>query len=44
MTGVIRNPTFTDYLLPTFLDAPGVETRFIEEPGQLGSFRGQRRR
>ncbi len=36
--GVIRNPTFTDYLLPTFLDAPGVETRFIEEPDDWGPF------
>jgi xanthine dehydrogenase D subunit len=36
--GVIRNPTFTDYLLPTFLDAPSVETRFIEEPDNWGPF------
>jgi CO/xanthine dehydrogenase Mo-binding subunit len=36
--GVIRNPTFTDYLLPTFLDAPDVEARFIEEPDHWGPF------
>jgi xanthine dehydrogenase D subunit len=37
-SGVIRNPTFTDYLLPTFLDAPAVESRLIEEPGHWGPF------
>jgi len=36
--GVIRNPTFTDYLLPTFLDAPSIEARFIEEPDHWGPF------
>lgn len=36
--GVIRNPTFTDYLLPTFLDAPSVEARFIEEPDHWGPY------
>ena len=36
--GVIRNPTFTDYLLPTFLDAPDIEARFIEEPDHWGPF------
>ena len=36
--GVIRNGTFTDYLLPTFLDAPGVEMRLIEEPDHWGPF------
>ena len=36
--GVIRNPTFTDYLIPTFLDAPAVETRIIEEPDLWGPF------
>jgi xanthine dehydrogenase D subunit len=36
--GVIRNPTFTDYLLPTFLDAPPVEVRLIEEPDNWGPF------
>ncbi len=36
--GVIRNPTFTDYLIPTFLDAPDVETRIIEEGDHWGPF------
>jgi len=36
--GVIRNPTFTDYLIPTFLDAPAVETRIIEEGDHWGPF------
>ena len=36
--GVIRNPTFTDSLLPTFLDAPHIEARFIEEPDHWGPF------
>jgi CO/xanthine dehydrogenase Mo-binding subunit len=30
--GRIRNPSFTDYLLPTFLDAPDVVISLIEEP------------
>jgi xanthine dehydrogenase D subunit len=30
--GVIRNPSFTDYLLPTILDAPSVDTVIVEEP------------
>jgi CO/xanthine dehydrogenase Mo-binding subunit len=29
--GLVRNPSFTDYLLPTFLDAPEVNAVFIEE-------------
>jgi xanthine dehydrogenase D subunit len=29
--GLVRNPSFTDYLLPTFLDAPMVNAVFIEE-------------
>lgn len=36
--GVIRNPTFTDYLIPTFLDAPDIETRIIEEGDHWGPF------
>jgi CO/xanthine dehydrogenase Mo-binding subunit len=36
--GVIRNPTFTDYLLPTFLDAPTVDSRIIEDPDHWGPF------
>ncbi len=36
--GVIKNPTFTDYLLPTFLDAPDVGIELIEEPSAFGPF------
>ncbi len=30
--GVVRNPSFTDYLIPTALDAPDVTMTLIEEP------------
>ena len=30
--GVVRNPSFTDYLIPTALDAPDVDMTLIEEP------------
>ncbi len=30
--GVVRNPSFTDYLIPTALDAPDVDLTLIEEP------------
>jgi CO/xanthine dehydrogenase Mo-binding subunit len=36
--GVIRNPNFTDYLLPTILDAPDVEALLIEEGGSWGPY------
>ena len=36
--GVIKNPNFTDYLLPTVLDAPDVEALLIEEDGSWGPF------
>ncbi|HEU4318565.1 MAG TPA: molybdopterin cofactor-binding domain-containing protein [Acidimicrobiia bacterium] len=36
--GVIRNPTFTDYLLPTILDAPDVEALLIEQDGSWGPY------
>ena len=36
--GIVRNPNFTDYLLPTFLDAPPVTSILIEEPGSWGPF------
>ena len=36
--GVVRNPSFTDYLLPTFLDAPDVRAHLIEEPDHWGPF------
>ena len=38
--GIIRNASFTDYLLPTFLDAPGVEAVFLEEPSPWGPLSG----
>lgn len=34
--GVIRNGNFTDYLLPTFLDMPHVEVKWVEEPERWG--------
>lgn len=36
--GVMRNANFTDYLLPTILDAPDVAAEFIEEPSPWGPF------
>jgi xanthine dehydrogenase D subunit len=36
--GVIRNASFTDYLLPTFADAPSVTAGFVEEPSHFGPF------
>ena len=36
--GIIKNPTFTDYLLPTFLDAPRIEIQVVEEPSSFGPF------
>jgi len=36
--GVMLNPTFTDYLLPTILDAPEVEALLIEQEGSWGPF------
>jgi CO/xanthine dehydrogenase Mo-binding subunit len=36
--GKILNANFTDYLLPTFLDAPHIEVRFVEEPDHWGPF------
>jgi len=36
--GVIRNPNFTDYLLPTILDAPDVEMLLIEQGSWWGPF------
>lgn len=34
--GVLMNPNFTDYLLPTSLDMPHVEAVLVEEPGSWG--------
>jgi CO/xanthine dehydrogenase Mo-binding subunit len=36
--GVMKNASFTDYLLPTFLDAPDVDAILIEEPDHWGPF------
>jgi xanthine dehydrogenase D subunit len=36
--GVIRNASFTDYLLPTCLDMPDVEAVLVEEPSPWGPF------
>ena len=36
--GIVRNANFTDYLLPTFLDAPPVASILIEQPGSWGPF------
>jgi CO/xanthine dehydrogenase Mo-binding subunit len=36
--GIVRNPSFTDYLLPTFADMPNVEAVVIEEPESWGPF------
>jgi xanthine dehydrogenase D subunit len=36
--GLIRNPNFTDYLLPTILDAPEVEALLLEQEGSWGPF------
>lgn len=36
--GVILNPTFTDYLVPTFMDAPNIDTEVIEEGDHWGPF------
>src|SRR5262249_48469884 len=36
--GIVRNPSFTDYLIPTALDAPTVEAALIEEPEPSAPF------
>jgi CO/xanthine dehydrogenase Mo-binding subunit len=36
--GVMRNASFTDYLLPTCLDAPAVEAVLVEVPSPWGPF------
>ena len=36
--GIIKNPNFTDYLLPTILDAPDVEALLIEQEGSWGPY------
>ena len=36
--GIMKNASFTDYLLPTFLDAPTVEAILIEHADHWGPF------
>ncbi|MFH1330540.1 MAG: molybdopterin cofactor-binding domain-containing protein [Actinomycetota bacterium] len=36
--GVVRNASFTDYLIPTILDAPEVEAVIVEDPEPGGPF------
>ena len=36
--GVVQNPSFTDYLIPTFADVPKVEIALIEQPEPDGPF------
>lgn len=37
-SGIVRNPQFTDYILPTALDMPEVEVSIVEEPFSIGPF------
>ncbi len=36
--GIIRNGNFTDYLLPTFADAPAIRAVLVEEGSRFGPF------
>ena len=36
--GVIQNPSFVDYHIPTALDSPPIHALFVEEPEPLGPF------
>jgi xanthine dehydrogenase D subunit len=36
--GRMLNPSFTDYLLPTFMDAPSIEAALVEDPDHWGPF------
>lgn len=36
--GIVRNPSFTDYLLPTMVDMPDVRIALIEQPEVGGPF------
>jgi CO/xanthine dehydrogenase Mo-binding subunit len=36
--GLVRNPSFTDYHLPTALDVPPIDTVFVEEPEPGGPY------
>ena len=37
-SGVLLNPNFTDYLMPTVLDMPEIEAVLIEEPSSWGPY------
>ena len=34
--GLVLNPSFTDYKIPTVLDVPGIKPVFVEEPDDTG--------
>jgi CO/xanthine dehydrogenase Mo-binding subunit len=36
--GRVRNPQFTDYIVPTALDVPNIVTRIVERPEPTGPF------
>ncbi|MFQ5804283.1 MAG: xanthine dehydrogenase family protein molybdopterin-binding subunit [Candidatus Methylomirabilales bacterium] len=36
--GEVKNPQFTDYILPTALDMPEIEVAIVEEPAPRGPF------
>jgi CO/xanthine dehydrogenase Mo-binding subunit len=36
--GLVKNPSFTDYLIPTFADMPPVEIALIEQPEEGAPF------
>lgn len=36
--GIIKNANFTDYLLPTFLDAPDIAAELVEQPSSWGPY------
>lgn len=39
--GVIKNPNFTDYVLPTFCDMPEYEIKFFEEGYKRGPYKAK---
>jgi len=36
--GKVKNPQFTDYVLPTALDVPEIVTRLVERPDPAGPY------
>ncbi len=36
--GIVRNPSFTDYLIPTILDMPPVRMELLEHPQPLSPY------